>query len=146
MPVSVRKRDIRPRPVDIFRNLTVVRSDKDIAEDDEPTKLVIERIKSLDPEILPALVCFHNGFWGDRPNPPKVGINLTNFFQQIRQQKSKQEIPTPVVNIVSDYGKEFRSSFKIPSFYIRSNEAVREDELAEVDYMLDEIDRVLDWI
>eukprot|EP00798_Chlamydomonas_sp_ICE-L_P017801 gene17801-24176_t len=112
------RQNIRPRPVDVNKHLTIVR---DLGELDET-----EAIQELDAVIKtdgPIL-----------PPPPQPG-----------QKKPKpKEIPVPVVLGVPDYTRDYLPTFHIPQTYLRGKGGtgwVTEDY---VEYDMDEEDE--DWL
>lgn len=108
----------RPRPLDIHKKLPIVKSIKELVDDDTPTSTRNSQIQR-----LAALV--------------------DTEVQQVPSKKTASEIPTPQYVVVDSYVRDYSRTFTQPTSYLRGRGA--RAELGEfVEYDLDNEDE--DWL
>eukprot|EP00252_Welwitschia_mirabilis_P025861 TRINITY_DN8242_c0_g1_i1.p1 TRINITY_DN8242_c0_g1~~TRINITY_DN8242_c0_g1_i1.p1 ORF type:complete len:461 (+),score=106.91 TRINITY_DN8242_c0_g1_i1:486-1868(+) len=110
-------RPVRPRPVDINKKLPIIRSCKDL-EDDESTGTRASQLARLALE-----------------NENEASSSSTG-------KKSNNEIPTPQFVVVDSYERDYSRTFIQPSSYVRGK--VRAENSDYVEYDLDDEDE--DWL
>ncbi|EPS73128.1 hypothetical protein M569_01628, partial [Genlisea aurea] len=82
---------IRPRPLDVNKKLPIVKSFKDIEDDDVPTSAHLRLVSETDTEV-----------------------------HIIAGRKATSEIPTPEFVIVDTYERDYSRTFSQPTSYLRA--------------------------
>lgn len=110
-----RKLNFRPRPIDVFRKLDVIRSKKGLQLDDE---VIVQRGVPAQP----------SGMDSDEEEEAHISAAVTSG------SRAAVDIPTPTCAVVPTYALEKYVRFERPQSYVRARTAFED---TEVEYDMD---------